>query len=506
MKSTVKFSLLLSFMIIFCYNQSLSQWDVQFPPVGGFLLSVDFQNPNRGIASGSYGAGIIYNMDGGNAWTSANIPDSTRAVVSVQMLNSLTGYATGAYDLFKGKDEQNRIKTVVKSIINSNHILKRREIKLGKSIVEESYRALFLKTTDGGVNWFTYGQVLDSILYFRNSTFLDENIGYAITSGSVGYFGKILKTTDGGLNWSQQNTSDPNLFLIDIDFINENKGIVTGLKSIPNNGYAGIIFRTIDGGNNWESTIYPEIFHFSDISFSTTDKVYALALSQNNESIIYKSIDGGVSWDSVLIISKITSQTVLEGIDFVRNSDVGITYGDVKERDTLGINHFKPIILSTSDGGENWSEPTKIDSPEESFLFASKMIDENIWYLCGGNPALILKTANGGVSFVEEEEINETPTAYHLSNNFPNPFNPSTTIQYKIPETGLVSLQVYNLLGEVVATLVNEEKSAGTYDVEFSAKGGSASGGDTSSLPSGIYFYKLQTGSFVETKKMILMK
>ncbi len=133
MKSTVKFSLLLSFMIIFCYNQSLSQWDVQFPPVGGFLLSVDFQNPNRGIASGSYGAGIIYNMDGGNAWTSANIPDSTRAVVSVQMLNSLTGYATGAYDLFKGKDEQNRIKTVVKSIINSNHILKRREIKLGKT-------------------------------------------------------------------------------------------------------------------------------------------------------------------------------------------------------------------------------------------------------------------------------------------------------------------------------------------------------------------------------------
>ena len=88
----------------------------------------------------------------------------------------------------------------------------------------------------------------------------------------------------------------------------------------------GIIFRTIDGGNNWESTIYPEIFDFSDISFSTTDKVYALAFSQNYESIIYKSIDGGVSWDSVLIISSITSQTYLEGIDFVRNSDVGITY------------------------------------------------------------------------------------------------------------------------------------------------------------------------------------
>lgn len=498
MKSTVKFSLLLSVMIIFFYNQSISQWHFQLPPVDGVFLSMDFQNPNHGIVSGSYGAGIIYTMDGGNAWTSANIPDSTRAVSSVQLLNSLTGYATGTYDLFKGKDEQNRIKTVVKLKINSNHYLMRREIKLGNSIVEESYRALFLKTTDGGVNWFTYGQVLDSILAFRKSTFLDENIGYGITSGTFGFFGKILKTTNGGLNWSQQNTSDPNLYLIDIDFINENIGIVTGLKSIPNNDhpYAGIIFRTIDGGNNWESTIYPEIFSFSDISFSTTDKVYALAYSQNSESIIYKSIDGGVSWDSVLITSKITSQTVLEGIDFVRNSDVGITYGDVRETDTLGFWSYKPIILSTSDGGENWSAPTKFDSHAGSYLLGSKMIDENIWYLCGGNPALILKTVNGGVSFVEEEEINETPTAYHLSNNFPNPFNPSTKIKYSIPQSSNVVIKLFDILGNEIESLVNEEKSVGTYELTWYAE----------NLPSGVYFYQLQVGDFIETKKMVLLR
>jgi hypothetical protein len=106
---------------------------------------------------------------------------------------------------------------------------------------------------------------------------------------------------------------------------------------------------------------------------------------------------------------------------------------------------------------------------------------------------------------IAENETN-LPLEYALKQNYPNPFNPSTRINYQIPDAGLVSLQVYNLLGEVVATLVNEEKSAGTYDVEFSAKGGSASGGDASSLPSGIYFYKLQAGSFVETKKMILLK
>ena len=99
------------------------------------------------------------------------------------------------------------------------------------------------------------------------------------------------------------------------------------------------------------------------------------------------------------------------------------------------------------------------------------------------------------VTSIEDDLVNK-PIQFQLDQNYPNPFNPTTMITYQIPDAGLVSLQVYNLLGEVIATLVNEEKSIGTYDVEFDAAG----------FPSGIYFYKLQTGSFVETKKMILLK
>jgi hypothetical protein len=95
---------------------------------------------------------------------------------------------------------------------------------------------------------------------------------------------------------------------------------------------------------------------------------------------------------------------------------------------------------------------------------------------------------------------------YQLSQNYPNPFNPSTTIQYQIPEISFVTLKVYDVLGNEIATLVNEEKPAGNYEVEFSAKGGSASGGNAWNLPSGIYFYRLQTGTFAETKKMALIK
>ncbi|MHA2061706.1 MAG: T9SS type A sorting domain-containing protein, partial [Candidatus Sifarchaeia archaeon] len=89
-----------------------------------------------------------------------------------------------------------------------------------------------------------------------------------------------------------------------------------------------------------------------------------------------------------------------------------------------------------------------------------------------------------------------TTKHYELLQNYPNPFNPVTRIKYRITEAGIVSLHVYNLLGEVVATLVNEEKPVGNYEVEF----------DAASLSSGIYFYKLQAGTFIQTKKMILMK
>ena len=92
---------------------------------------------------------------------------------------------------------------------------------------------------------------------------------------------------------------------------------------------------------------------------------------------------------------------------------------------------------------------------------------------------------------------------YELSQNNPNPFNPTTRIVYQIPEKGNVTLKVFSSLGEEVAVLVNEEKPAGEYVVEFSAIGGSAFGGNAYTLTSGAYFYRLQVQA---DRKMILLK
>jgi hypothetical protein len=100
----------------------------------------------------------------------------------------------------------------------------------------------------------------------------------------------------------------------------------------------------------------------------------------------------------------------------------------------------------------------------------------------------------------------ETVTQFVLEQNYPNPFNPSTKIIYSIPSslnrgTSNVSLKVYDVLGNVVATLVNEEKPAGNYEIEFNSRGLIHQ-----TLSSGIYFYQLRAGSFIDTKKMILLK
>ncbi len=108
-------------------------------------------------------------------------------------------------------------------------------------------------------------------------------------------------------------------------------------------------------------------------------------------------------------------------------------------------------------------------------------------------------------------EVEFISNNFALYQNSPNPFNPSTIIKYIIPSTGtslmtFVQLKVYDVLGNEVATLVNEEKAAGTYEVDFSTKGGSASGGNAIDLSSGIYFYKIKAGEFTVTKKMILLR
>jgi hypothetical protein len=134
-------------------------------------------------------------------------------------------------------------------------------------------------------------------------------------------------------------------------------------------------------------------------------------------------------------------------------------------------------------------DATELDSGD---FYGSLIIDSNDPV----NPSISIPVHLKVEAVVGVDNELNVPNVYELYQNYPNPFNPTTTIKYAIPKTSKVSLALFTILGEEMATLVNEEKTAGNYEVEFNA----------SNLPSGVYFYRLQADSFIETKKMLLLK
>ena len=167
-------------------------------------------------------------------------------------------------------------------------------------------------------------------------------------------------------------------------------------------------------------------------------------------------------------------------------------------------------------GGDTYNRGCGIVADNNGSCYVSGVVSQNAVFdtisIAGEYRNLFLaKLTFDSPTSVENQTIGDNPLAndFILMQNYPNPFNPSTKIRYTIPnviastakQSYLVILKVYDLLGNEIATLVNEEKTAGTYEVEFSANGE-----ETYNLPSGLYFYTLTAGSYSETKKMILIK
>jgi hypothetical protein len=190
---------------------------------------------------------------------------------------------------------------------------------------------------------------------------------------------------------------------------------------------------------------------------------------------ILRTTDGGANWNP---------QT--SGTDHILCS---VSFTDANTGTAVGIGG---TVLRTTDGGTNWvlqTSGTNYDLTDVSFTDANTGTVVG-WY------GTILRTTNGGTTFVEEEQIDELPTEFILSQNYPNPFNPSTKIKYSVPQTSNVVIKVYDILGNEIETLLNEDKPAGTYEVTWYAE----------NLPSGVYFYQLIAGENLSTKKMLLIK
>jgi photosystem II stability/assembly factor-like uncharacterized protein len=313
-----------------------------------------------------------------------------------------------------------------------------------------------LRTTDGGKKW-----IKQSILYeLHGICFADANTGCA-----VGENGTIIRTTNGGYNWFYQSSAAYSN-LLDVAFTNANTGTAVGEN--------GIILHTTDGGDHWFVQESGTRVVLESVCFTDVDNGTAAGWG-----IILKTTDGGNNW-----FTQFTCSYNIHDINFA-DKDNGTAVGN--------------YLLRTTDGGNSWVKQS-IETNNE--LYGVYFADAVTGWVVGDN-GTILHTKNSGVTFVEDKKkLDKAPNEFLLYQNYPNPFNPTTTIKYSIPQTvgnenfRSVHLIVYDVLGREIATLVNEEKPAGTYEVTWNA----------ADQPSGVYFYQLKAGSFSATKKLLLLK
>ena len=377
--------------------------------------------------------------------------------------------------------------------------------------------------------------------------FIDDNEGWITTYHPFDDTAAILHTTDGGTTFSTQNTTLPTEA---IHMVSATEGYC--------GGQSGFVYRTIDGGVTWPflGTITNTL---TDVDFATASQGYACGFNGAVWSITPGGVTNlntglggtfsGISSPSVNNVWVCGGSSIFyyNGTNFTEQSAPTGSFSAIYFLNNLEgwVVGTNGIIAHTTDGGASW--PVQRISGSGASLFDVFFLNSNEGWAVGINASIVHTTDGGttwnvegtgltnafltGVHFTSStngyvvgngktllkytqltsvENEAEMPTEFTLEQNYPNPFNPSTKIKYTIPTSPLnpspykgegqrersVTLKVYDVLGNEVATLVNEEKPAGKYEVEF----------NVSIIPSGIYFYQLKVGPYVKTKKMILIK
>ena len=322
-----------------------------------------------------------------------------------------------------------------------------------------------MKTTNGGINWFDHSNGIGNEHGFE---LFIMNMNVFILGSSNG---KIFKTTNSGDLWFATNTPPSSAFTKSIVFTNNNIGYAVGWD-----GSTGKYYRTQDAGNNWTShDLGTAGWGWETIRFANSNVGYIVGGNWPEPYTykILKTTNAGNNWN---VVQSGTGWRYKE--IHLMNADTGIAVGSSGN------------IYRTMNGGVNW---VYIYPGTTNHFYGVFFTSANTGYV-SGLPGMLLKTTNG-LTFVNQ--INgTTPKSFHLKQNYPNPFNPSTNIMFDIPKSNHVKIIIYNALGIEITTIVNEKLNSGSYEVSW----------DGTDYPSGVYFYKLLSGDFVKTKKMVLIK
>ncbi len=477
-------------------NWSSANTNLQSP-----IVSAYFANINTGFVINNYKCARTTNR--GLNWST--IRDTSLTMNTALYFNGEdSGFVCNQNaKMFKTLNSGNNWQLIIGEKYSSLFDIKFIDPNTGWSVGE---KGMVWKTTNSGTNWIYY--VADTNCNLKSFSFINSQTGWAggsnLVSGS-----KLFQTTNGGLNWNAKVSPGSNISIVYFNDINNgwvaydslfrttngganwvNKGIFsswfefTSLQFIDSqtgwiSGWE--MFKTTNGGNNWFIIPYGGGNMHNNMYFINAQTGWiGWANSNNNGENVYKTTNGGYNW----VMENLIGGNFKQNIKFVNQNSGWVI--------------SSPFVFKTTNGGNNWN---RYLLPSNNTINSVYFVNENTGWIAGDN-STIIKSINGGVGIKQIE--NSIPAGFKLFQNYPNPFNPTTTIKFTVHQVSsphglggdLVLLNVFDVTGREVQTLVNESLQPGTYETTF----------DGSNLTSGVYFYQLTFGNYKETKKLLLLK
>ena len=345
---------------------------------------------------------------------------------------------------------------------------------VGKYVFAADRYGRIFRTSDSGAVWDSVGSLGGGWLQSLNVDSVAP--GEALVFYAAG--GALYVSKDTGITWTELEASFPGagggVTCLASQGPDVFAGTWYGAGPIVSGDFSGV-FRSTDYGANWTPI---------DTTLSDCIAVKgSLLLVGSSRGGVAVSANSGATW------SEAGQNLELFSIRFIGNNILAGT--------SSGI--FRSI-----DDGMTW---TPVDSAADSLFTGMLAVTSTELFAVSGTPHTDLpRLFMGPASEIVSAPISEVtpviepprnvPAGYELSQNYPNPFNPTTDIGFRIADVRLVTLKVYNVLGELVKTLVNKVEQPGSYQMQF----------DGSNLASGVYFYRLQAGTFTQTRKLLLLK
>ena len=445
-------------------------------------------------------------LNNNNAWNIAVSGDTIHVIYADDFNGAFQVYYTSSYNAGINWDAPLLVSTVVSNIWSYVIAVSGLTVHV-VWINTMANQFLYIHSSDAGVTFSQPDTILTTtqnlsfpcLAVNGNDVYLVWNDNRHPVSNDEIYF---MSSVDGGLNWNtpQRLTNTGNGIMDKVPSLAISDNILHLVWQRGPDYQARVLYRrSSNNGVSWE----PEQFITSDTINQTQpciavsgSYVHTAWMDSRNDTIqiFYRSsYDNGVNWQ----VEKCLTNGFSADYETITASgkNVHIAYRDYRFNQQWHIGYRCSI-----DNGLTWQQDTVlINSWQQegpSIAVAGTKV-HLIWMdnRDGNWEIYYKKNPNGNPTKVENISLN-FPTRFQLYGNYPNPFNPSTKIKYSVQQTSQVQIKIFDVLGNDIVTLVNEEKPAGTYESNWNA----------ANLPSGVYFYRLQAGDFMQTRKMILLK